>query len=59
MITILPLKEMTLSEKFLTIEEVWDDISHTSKDFSSPKWHEEELIKRDSKIAAGEDELIN
>ena len=28
MIATLPIKEMSLSEKFMTIEMIWDDICH-------------------------------
>jgi len=55
----LPLKEMTLGEKFQTIELVWDDICRNSPDFKSPAWHKDVLEERDRKIASGEDKLID
>ena len=58
MITI-PLKDMSLNEKFIAIETIWDDIIHNSADFSSPDWHEDILEKRDEKIANGKDKLID
>ena len=59
MLATLPLKEMTLEEKFMTIETVWDDIIHNSPDFPSPSWHKNILDERDAKIASGEDKLID
>ncbi len=59
MLATLPLKEMTLEEKFMTIEMVWDDIYHNSPNFKSPSWHKKILEERDKKIASGEDKLID
>ena len=55
----LPLKDMSLNEKFMAIEMIWDDICHNSADFPSPAWHETILKERDEKIASGEDKLID
>jgi len=55
----LPLKDMSLNEKFMVIEMIWDDICHHSADFPSPDWHESILKERDKKIASGEDKLID
>ena len=59
MLAKLPLKEMSLEEKFITIETLWDDIIHNSPEFSSPAWHEKVLKERDTKIETGEDKLID
>jgi putative addiction module component len=59
MIAKLPLKEMNLSEKFMVIEMIWDDIIHNSADFSSPEWHADVLKERDVAIKSGEDKLID
>ncbi len=59
MIATLPIKEMSLNEKFMTIEMIWDDICHTSADFPSPAWHDKILKERDAKIASGEDKLLD
>jgi Putative addiction module component len=59
MIATLPLKEMNLSEKFMTIEMIWDDIIHNSANFPSPEWHADVLKERDAKIKSGEDKLID
>lgn len=49
MLAKLPLKEMSLEEKFLAIETIWEDIVHNSPDFPSPSWHEGVLKERDEK----------
>ncbi len=59
MIATLPLHEMNLSEKFMLMEMIWDDITHNSADFTSPGWHADILKERDAKIASGEDKLID
>jgi len=59
MLTALALKEMTLEEKFMTIEAVWDNIIHNSPDFQSPSWHKDVLQDRELKIQSGEDQLID
>ena len=55
----LQLKDMSLNEKFMAIEMIWDDICRNSSNFPSPNWHENVLKERDLKIASGEDGLIN
>lgn len=59
MIATLPLKEMSLKDKFMLIEIIWDDIIHNSADFPSPDWHAEILKERDAKLNSGEDKLID
>jgi len=59
MIANLPLKDMSLNEKFQALEMVWDDITHNSPDFTSPVWHEAELKERDARIKSGKDKLID
>ncbi len=39
MIKKLPLKEMSLNDKSMLIEMIWDDIIRECPDFSSPGWH--------------------
>ncbi len=59
MLATLPLEDMSLDEKFMTIEMIWDDICHHSADFPSPSWHETVLKERDARIASGEDKLLD
>jgi hypothetical protein len=59
MLATLPLKNMSLEEKFFTIETVWDDIVHNSSDFQSPAWHKDILEERDARLESGKDSLID
>lgn len=59
MIEALELQKMSLSDKFMTIEQIWDDISHTASAFASPDWHKKILQERDKNIESGEDKLMD
>jgi len=59
MITALALEKMSLSEKIMTIEMIWEDISSNNSNISSPDWHENVLKIRDENIASGKDKLID
>lgn len=49
----LPLKEMTIEEKLRTMEELWDDLLHTSADIPSPSWHKDVLRARELRVQEG------
>jgi hypothetical protein len=59
MLATLPLKKMTLEEKFITIETIWDDIVRNSPNFPSPAWHGDVLKERDALLESGEDKLMD
>ena len=59
MLAKLPLEEMTLEEKFITIETIWEDIVLSSPDFPSPAWHEEVLKERENLLKTGEEKLLD
>ena len=42
----LKIKEMSLQEKLMTMEALWDDLCHNEKDVKSPDWHENVLKER-------------
>ena len=49
------LQEMSISDKFLMMEELWEDLSqNASSNGFSPQWHYDELSKREKKIQDGE-----
>lgn len=53
--SILNLKNMTIAQKFMAMEELWEDISKTADSkLLTPTWHLEELNKREEKIQKGE-----
>ena len=55
----LPLEKMTLEEKFMTMEMIWDDIIKHSPDFPSPSWHADVLKERDKLLRNKEEKLID
>ena len=52
--TVLPLKEMTVSEKIGIMEEIWSDLSGVNAGYSPPDWHGRILEERSRLAASGE-----
>lgn len=55
----LQLEKMSVGEKILTMEAIWDDLCRTADSIQSPDWHESVLTERDNKIVNGEDEFVD
>ena len=53
-VTILPLAEMSQVAKLRIMEELWDDLCHSSEGVPSPAWHGEVLTARAERVAKGE-----
>ena len=51
---VLPLKEMTVSEKISIMEEIWSDLSSVDESYSPPDWHGRILEERSRLAASGE-----
>jgi hypothetical protein len=52
--TTLPLTEMSRAAKLRVMEELWDDLCHSSEGVPSPAWHGEVLAARAQRVAKGE-----
>ena len=52
--TTLPLTEMSHAAKLRVMEELWDDLCHSSEGVPSPVWHGEVLAARTERVAKGE-----
>jgi hypothetical protein len=52
--TSLPLSEMSHAAKLRIMEELWDDLCHSSEGVPSPAWHGEVLAARAERAAKGE-----
>ena len=52
--TTLPLTEMSHAAKLRVMEELWDDLCHSSEGVPSPTWHGEVLAARAERVAKGE-----
>lgn len=55
--TTLPLAEMSHAAKLRIMEELWDDLCHSSEGVPSPAWHGEVLAERKQRVAKGEAEF--
>jgi len=55
--TTLPLTEMSRAAKLRVMEELWDDLCHSSEGVPSPAWHGEVLTARAERVAKGEAEF--
>jgi len=49
----LPLDKMSVSEKLLAIELLWDDLCRSPEDIPSPEWHKAALAEREKKVLDG------
>jgi hypothetical protein len=49
----LPLDKMTVAEKLLAMECLWDDLSCNAQEAPSPTWHADVLAKRERQVAEG------
>jgi len=52
--TLLPLNEMTITEKLVAINQIWDDLLLNSDDIPSPEWHKEVLSARAERVKSGQ-----
>jgi hypothetical protein len=53
------LRQMSVSDKLRLMEEIWHDLSQNESDLSSPEWHGMVLRERETRIANGEDVLVD
>lgn len=49
----LPLKEMSLQDKLVAMELLWEDFSRSPEVVESPAWHEDVLVERRQRVAEG------
>lgn len=53
------IQKMTIEEKLMTMELLWDDLCKNNIDFSSPSWHQHILSGREKDISEGRDKFID
>ncbi len=56
---VLPLDEMTFSEKVEVMDAVWDDIRRHPEDIEWPAWHETYLRELEEEIANGTAKFVD
>ncbi len=60
MLEALKLDQLSMSDKFMMMEELWTNMSQNLSDNSfSPKWHLDELEKREDRVLSGEANFSN
>jgi len=52
--TSLPLNEMSITEKLVIINQIWDDLMRNPDSIPSPDWHKEVLSARAERVKKGE-----
>ena len=55
----LPLDRMTISEKLMTMEALWDDICRNEEQIPVQEWHKEILDERQRQIDSGEARFVD
>ncbi len=50
----LPLNEMTITEKLVVINQIWDDLMRNPENVPSPEWHKDVLSARSERVKSGE-----
>lgn len=57
--SIADLRKLPANEKLKIIETLWADLAADDESFPSPGWHEEELQKTETALAAGRIEVLD
>jgi len=55
----IPLESMTVPEKLMAIETIWDSICKSPNDVPVPDWHKQELENRIKRLESGESQLLD
>lgn len=59
MSAVLPLSSMTIEDKLLAMESLWDDLCRLRPSMEPPAWHRNILDERERNLQAGSDELLD
>ena len=54
----LKIKDMSLKEKLMAMEALWDDLSHNEEERNSPEWHRDVLSERTRIMESGTAEYL-
>jgi len=55
----LPLNEMSVADKLRAMETIWADLSRAFPDETIPRWHADVLAARESRLAAGQEKVLD
>jgi putative addiction module component (TIGR02574 family) len=56
--TIAEIKEMSVNQRIILMEEIWETLSNEDVDIESPTWHKEVLDERMKLIDSGKAEYL-
>ena len=59
MATTIDLEEMTTPDKLRLMEALWQNLSTSPSEVTSPEWHGEVLAERDRLLDSGEETVID
>jgi len=57
--TVIQIEKMSLKQKLQIMETLWESISHHEGEFTSPAWHEQALRETETKLAAGQEKIVD
>ena len=55
----IPLKQMSVEEKLMAIEEIWADLAGMPDNLPSPAWHADVLRAREQRISEGTSHFLD
>jgi len=55
----LPLDRMSMAEKLMALEAIWEDLTRSEADYQSPSWHEAELQATEERVKSGQEKFVN
>ncbi len=53
------IKEMSIRDRIVLMEEIWDTLRHDQNEIASPDWHSDILAERLKKIETGEAKFVS
>ncbi len=56
---VIPLNEMSTTDKIEAMEEIWVDLSRNASNVPSPAWHADVLCVREIRISEGSSRFLN
>jgi len=55
----IPLETMSVEEKILAIELIWDNLSSQANNITTPEWHKNILDEREKMLQQGIEQPVN
>jgi putative addiction module component (TIGR02574 family) len=55
----IPIETLSIADKIVLMERLWDDLSRSPSGFASPDWHGDILQRRRAAVSQGEAEFVD